>query len=578
MLEIKQLLQFIAQPFADFVSDSFHIPFSVSSAWIFFVFIIFNILLWGIHFRKFFLLKYQFRLLIRLLLSVCSLIICGYLILNQVRSVISNVKISELIISKFYTQDNQKECSEFSESLENEISKTIPTKKSYYFNWALKKYETSILSHLIMPNDLPLVAIGGSCETNSNYGQYSIEFKILKPIKKIKLPNLLTGSYIKFKKEEIVSYRLQEKTADAIRSAIASINALLYECQGDCRKAISVYTEMLNSVAKENKELRAEIYKRLSVVFYSLNEQESAESTISEGIKEQPENSDLRFARAEYYLQVKKVTLAINDLNAVKPNSSNDELRLFYLSGALPLQGKFKEASRLLDKFSKGEINDPELIANVAYSAMMTLDLKKADSLIDWALEKDSNNYSALNLKGLVSGKLGDLNNSLIAFNKAISINPSKSDAYANEAMILLDMNKNQEALNFLNKSFELGSTNPESLLHKAIAISRLTNDKKIIENEFLQAQEKLAKNPVFYLQRGLYFKTSGDTIKAEKDLKHSINLNENETQAHIALSQIYLSKGKKSEASKSLKNASETSDSEFFKREILKLEDALKH
>lgn len=566
----------IVRPIADFFSNRFLIPFSPQSVWITAISLFMIAGIWAISFNKHFLISKRLNLVLKLTLSALIFSTGIYFVWSQVNSTIYDIRNNDIIIAKLDSEDNQEACGKFAESLEHEIKYKISRKTSYYLNWKLKNYEKSIVQNVLKVGDRPIVVIGGFCEINDSFGQYSIELKILKAAANIKLPSDLNGSFVRFPIIEMKSYKLQAKAANAIVHTIKALDALLYECQGDCSKAIGVYTDLLNSIEKENKDLRAYVYEKLSVVYYALNNSEQAESTINEAIKAIPDDEGLKLARSTFYLMVKKPDLALIDLNAIKSTITYKESRLLNLSAVLAMQGRFKEASSILDNVHRSEINDPDLISNVAYAAVRTMNLPKALELSNFALTKDPNNYGALIVNGLTKFKNGQLAEAIQAYDKAIAISPGRSEAYGNKGMTLLDTNNDSEALLAVNKAIELGNRTAETLLTKAVATSRLSLDKKDAEEAFLHAYELDPKSFNLFFQRGIYYSRIKDFKSSINDLKKAISINPDFTQAYIYLAAVQADRGNKQEAIQLLKKASSTSDAEHFSSNIKNFMDSL--
>ncbi len=58
--------------------------------------------------------------------------------------------------------------------------------------------------------------------------------------------------------------------------------------------------------------------------------------------------------------------------------------------------------------------------------------------------------------KGVAIGKLNKSDEALIAYDKAIEINPQNSDAWYNKAVILNKLSKSAEAINAYEKAIEI--------------------------------------------------------------------------------------------------------------------------
>jgi Flp pilus assembly protein TadD len=99
----------------------------------------------------------------------------------------------------------------------------------------------------------------------------------------------------------------------------------------------------------------------------------------------------------------------------------------------------------------------------------------------DRAIEIDPNNSDAWNGKGFTLNKLDKYTEALQASNKAIEINPNNSDGWSTKGYALAKLGKYDEALQASNKAIESNSQNSMGWTNKALALSKLNRNDEAI-------------------------------------------------------------------------------------------------
>ena len=99
----------------------------------------------------------------------------------------------------------------------------------------------------------------------------------------------------------------------------------------------------------------------------------------------------------------------------------------------------------------------------------------------DRAIEIDPNNSDAWNGKGFTLNKLDKYTEALQASNKAIEINPNNSDGWSTKGYALAKLGKYDEALQASNKAIESNSQNSMGWTNKALALSKLNRNEEAI-------------------------------------------------------------------------------------------------
>tara|TARA_B100000214_G_C23922518_1_gene606774 strand:+ start:135 stop:1307 length:1173 start_codon:yes stop_codon:yes gene_type:complete len=111
-----------------------------------------------------------------------------------------------------------------------------------------------------------------------------------------------------------------------------------------------------------------------------------------------------------------------------------------------------------------------------------TGNLKKAKEEIDRLLEKDENS-EFLNIKGIILRANGELRESLISYNRAISINSSEATYFNNRGNLYRELENYKKALNDFNKALDLDPKFFDALINLIL----LEHDKELYkESEHL--------------------------------------------------------------------------------------------
>ena len=170
---------------------------------------------------------------------------------------------------------------------------------------------------------------------------------------------------------------------------------------------------------------------------------------------------------------------------------------------------------------NKSEMKENKSI-NEVIKLYKTNNLKKAKEEIDHLLEKDENS-EFLNIKGIILRASNELKESLISYNKAISINSSKATYFNNRGNVYRELGNYKNASNDFNKALDLDPKFFDALVNLIL----LKHDKK------------------------LYKETEGLC-------KEAININNSRSEGYKLLGISYLKQEKNSSAIEYLEKAQE--------------------
>ncbi|ACH93164.1 tetratricopeptide repeat protein [Borrelia duttonii] len=151
--------------------------------------------------------------------------------------------------------------------------------------------------------------------------------------------------------------------------------------------------------------------------------------------------------------------------------------------------------------------------------------LKKAETIYEEIANTTNNEEDHYKL-GIIKFKLKKYEESLQAFDKAISLNPQHKKAYTNKGTSLIALNKPQQAIKEFEKAIAIDQNYDNAYYKKGIAEEQ-DNDKQNAFISFKKAYE-ITKNPHYALKAGIIANHLGDFKNSEKYLKQSnTSLNE---------------------------------------------------
>lgn len=184
------------------------------------------------------------------------------------------------------------------------------------------------------------------------------------------------------------------------------------------------------------------------------------------------------------------------------------------------LQSRFPKWKDILLSFFLGFL----VVGATMISEKRVSTWKNSMSLLNDILERHPDVYPALNSRGDVKLRAGDIDGALADFNKAITVQPAVARAYANRADLYFRTGRMKESLIDFNKAVNLDEKN-----------SRIFNDRGLVRDAMGDLKGAYADfckaidlNPSFaeaYNNRGMTLARSGDCTKALEDFDQSIKL-----------------------------------------------------
>lgn len=469
----------------------------------------------------------------------------------QIHNTIQDLKTSDIIIAKLYANSPDKECEEFSESLEQAISKELKPLTSFYFGWMHKRYEKSIPKNFIETFDKPILVVGGYCSRSISHFHVAIEVKILKISFEPSLPAIISGTPLPYSKDKFESYQLHSEAANAISNSLKLISALSLGCESECYETIKSYKELIKEVEKrdENSRLRERLFENLSSIYTSTKRYDEAENLLATGISEFPESSVLALNLGNTYLIQSKLTLAEPIFLKLSTIQGMHELA----SQKLQLVQSMKSEKENIDKktISPKDFNYELRFAEATAASKDVSTREDKEKYHKMAIAKQYGVFNKLAISKLKDGKFQE---SIIDLDKAIALDPHSAEAYMYKSYALLETNEYKEALTNVDKALVIKPKLKQARLLKAVSLSKLNYASDAVLQAFAMAEVDNENDANVYYQRALHQSSKSNNSAAEQDLNRALKIDPKFPSALLLLADIYIQNKKFLEAKEILK------------------------
>ncbi len=197
-----------------------------------------------------------------------------------------------------------------------------------------------------------------------------------------------------------------------------------------------------------------------------------------------------------------------------------------------------------------------------AEDAIQKNDFAGAETLLEKAIDKDSNNYQAWFDLGFVLNRLGRTDDSIAAYRKSIAAKPDVFESNLNLGLMLARAN-NPDAEQFLRAATglkpmghsEKGQVQEgqaeEGQARAWLTLAHLLENRKPEDAlaAYSKASELTPKDPEPHLSAGLLHERQKEFSDAEAEYKQVLTLDPHSTEAAIGLTNIYMKSGRLSDA-----------------------------
>jgi protein O-mannosyl-transferase len=144
---------------------------------------------------------------------------------------------------------------------------------------------------------------------------------------------------------------------------------------------------------------------------------------------------------------------------------------------------------------------------------------------------------------GIIYGKRGDLNNSLLCLNNAIKLKPARGSAYFNRALTFSMLNKNDEAIKDYNMALIYSPDKAVEILTNRSNLFLITGKFPEAISDFNYLISKDNRNFLFYYNRAYSREQINDIPGAKDDYQKALQLQPDDEMTKVQLLKLLLGK-----------------------------------
>ena len=195
-------------------------------------------------------------------------------------------------------------------------------------------------------------------------------------------------------------------------------------------------------------------------------------------------------------------------------------------------KGQLGQAKKIYQNILAKDSNNFDANHLLGIIALQEKDLNKAKILIKKSIDIDSKNYAAFNNLGNVYQKLKNYKEAIINYNKAISLKPDYAEAYNNIGISLRNFKNYREAIINYNKAISLKPDYAEAYNNRGISLHNIEKYKEAIESY----DKAISLKPNYaeaYNNRGISFSRLKIYNLALKDYNKTIALRPDYAEAY---------------------------------------------
>ena len=158
---------------------------------------------------------------------------------------------------------------------------------------------------------------------------------------------------------------------------------------------------------------------------------------------------------------------------------------------------------------------------------------EQAISDFDRAIQINPDYANAYHDRGVVYGKLGDRGQAISDFDRAVEINPKYAAAYNNRGAVYDILGKKRQAIQDFNKAIEMNPEYAEAYYNRGAAYGELGEQRQAI-SDYDRAIEINPKFAEVYINRGAAYRELGDRRQAISDFDRAIEINPDYAKAYF--------------------------------------------
>ena len=226
--------------------------------------------------------------------------------------------------------------------------------------------------------------------------------------------------------------------------------------------------------------------------------------------------------------------------SVIKKNGDKEIVNNIDIAKNLISEGKFQIAKVLLEgALSQPLVDQVKVIHLLFIVAYKERNFNHALMHINHLIDYDSENDENYNNKGVILVELGDLNQAVEAYSRAISLNPNFVDAYFNRANAYDLSGSHQLALNDYDQIINLDRADLFVWINRGVALKRLgkVTDSLISYAKALQIRFDL---PEVHFNCGIAYAEQRDFPQSIKSYNLAIQFNPNYSLAYNFLGLVY--------------------------------------
>lgn len=247
-----------------------------------------------------------------------------------------------------------------------------------------------------------------------------------------------------------IHYFEEAVTIDSCYAPALNNMATVYYEQGRLDQALHLYERAINC---DPSFYQARL--NLSNTLYDLKQYYRGVDVLTKQLEQTPDSSDIRFALGLHLTKLREYDSAINSFETVRSAEAGNAEVLVNLGTLHYYKENYPETRDLLQKAIAIDPEEPEAYNTLALVAAAEKEYEKALSYIDQALEIDEEPHY-LNNKGYILIKMGKLQQATEIINESIVIDPLNAWAFRNKAIIMLEQERPDEAIELLKRAEKL--------------------------------------------------------------------------------------------------------------------------
>lgn len=298
-------------------------------------------------------------------------------------------------------------------------------------------------------------------------------------------------------------------------------------------------------------------YQTISELIYVLRQEGKAkEAFVYEQIlaKSGPGQIKSSLGSAKAKIAQGKLDSATDDLKYVL-NQSPDNPEGLYLLALIDFKtGKYAEAEKLLTKLANNKESTYETEKLLAGAKLKLSHPKEAKDILK-SIKGNKNNPELITLLGLTSMAMGDIDEGIKYFDKALILSPKNSPLRERYITYLISHKRYDLAIKQAEEGLKEDpeNVNFKTLYAGALAQSKNLNKAAHLSNKWVNEKPDNSKLRDAY---AAVLMDQGNISEAEKQLMQSIKLNPKSIQPHLALGRLYLKSEKFSKATNQFEQA----------------------